>query len=61
MDTKTQPEADRVYEDFEPYHEWDKYDGRFTVMLPGKMLFQVFISWTHLVNKMIFSQIIYIF
>ncbi|XP_039690782.1 inactive protein RESTRICTED TEV MOVEMENT 2 isoform X2 [Medicago truncatula] len=35
MDTKTQPEADRVYEDFEPYNEWDKYDGRFTVMLPG--------------------------
>ncbi|CAJ2653780.1 unnamed protein product [Trifolium pratense] len=35
MDTITKPEADRVYEDFEPYHEWDKYDGSFTVMLPG--------------------------
>jgi len=40
MDTKTQPEVDRIYEDFEPYHEWDKFDGRFTVMLPGKFYFK---------------------
>ncbi|GAU14530.1 hypothetical protein TSUD_250720 [Trifolium subterraneum] len=35
MDSMTKPEADRIYEDFEPYHEWDKYDGCFTVVLPG--------------------------
>lgn len=40
MDTKTQTAADRVYEDFEPPHEWDKNDGRFTVMLPGKHFFK---------------------
>jgi hypothetical protein len=39
MDTMIKPEADRVYEDFEPYYEWDKYDGRFIVMLPGKCYF----------------------
>lgn len=37
MDTaKTQEVTDRVYEDFEPYHESDRDEGRFTVMLPGK-------------------------
>ncbi|CAI8586594.1 unnamed protein product [Vicia faba] len=35
METMRQTEADRVYEDFEPSHEWDKYNGRFTVTLPG--------------------------
>jgi hypothetical protein len=39
MDTMIKPEADRVYEDFEPYYEWDKNDRRFIVMLPGKCYF----------------------
>ncbi|XP_061338204.1 uncharacterized protein LOC133285065 [Gastrolobium bilobum] len=35
MDSRTQPAADRVYEDFEPYYEWAKDEGHFTVMVPG--------------------------
>lgn len=34
-----QTEANRVYQDFEPAHEWDKYNGCFTVTLPGKRYF----------------------
>ncbi|KAL1307785.1 hypothetical protein HN51_049684 [Arachis hypogaea] len=35
MYTKIQPIVDRIYEDFEPYYEWDKDEGCFTFMLPG--------------------------
>lgn len=35
MDTKSQPAADRVYEDFEPYYEWDRDEASIDVLLPG--------------------------
>lgn len=45
MDTpKTQPAANRVYENFVPDHEWSRDEGRFTVMLPGKCYFKFTIT-----------------
>ncbi|TKY57056.1 Inactive protein RESTRICTED TEV MOVEMENT 2 [Spatholobus suberectus] len=35
MGSRTQPSADRVYEDFEPFYEWNRDERLVNVMLPG--------------------------
>ncbi|KAL2316958.1 hypothetical protein Fmac_030834 [Flemingia macrophylla] len=35
MDSTTKPSADRVYEDFEPYYEWNRDERVVNVLLPG--------------------------